>query len=69
MAKRNKTGLEITCRKCKNEWVYRGDRRYSKNNPVYISCPKCRANLKLKETTEEMKEGNDGMESSILQTT
>lgn len=36
-------GIEIICPKCEYAWNYKGKSKY------YTSCPRCRANIKLKQ--------------------
>ncbi len=45
--------MKQQCNVCKNEWEYTGDKEFKKEYAQYISCPTCRANVKLKEGENE----------------
>ena len=40
--------MKIQCNKCKLAWDYKGHKKPDKIYSVYITCPRCRNNIKLK---------------------
>ena len=37
----------LKCDRCLWEWEYKGEKKSTKDIPLYVSCPRCRKNLKL----------------------
>lgn len=37
----------IECKRCKKTWEYKGTKRSTPEIPNYVSCPNCRANVKV----------------------
>lgn len=43
---------KMICPKCKYDWDYQGDKKPITNIGVYLSCPRCRHNIKLEVKNE-----------------
>lgn len=41
--------MKSKCHKCKHEWDYKGSRKPIKDINIYVTCPKCKTNVKLEE--------------------
>lgn len=41
--------IPMTCQRCHHVWNYKGKKNLNSSYSVYVSCPKCRTLVKLKE--------------------
>lgn len=39
--------MKLKCKRCKKEWNYDGKKKPCKDYPQYLTCPKCRANIRI----------------------
>ena len=39
--------IKIFCTRCEYTWDYKGENRSTENVKVYVTCPKCRKNLRI----------------------
>jgi len=44
--------MKLKCHRCKKEWEYTGEKKAESKYPQYVSCPKCRTSVKVKQTKE-----------------
>ena len=42
-----KMSIKIFCTRCEYTWDYKGENRSTENVKVYVTCPKCRKNLRI----------------------
>ena len=39
--------MELTCKRCRHKWNYRGKKIATVDYPLYVTCPRCRTVVKL----------------------
>lgn len=39
--------MDLECQKCTLVWEYKGEKKPSDDFPVYVTCPRCRSNIKM----------------------
>lgn len=40
--------MELICQKCKYSWNYKGQKKPNPNYNLYVCCPRCRFNVRIK---------------------
>ena len=41
--------LKLKCNRCKHIWPYTGAKKFTKDFPQYVSCPRCLSKVRIEE--------------------
>ena len=39
--------MQLKCKRCERTWNYRGQKKSTRDYPLYVTCPRCRTVVKL----------------------